>query len=279
MVADCGTLIEASDALGRTPSAISMTLKHFTNELGGDLFETDRKSTLTPLGHFVLEESRRVISDFDASMLSIHRYAHGRIGTVRVAAVPSTAMKILPEAVRTFHEKTPNVRIELRDNDSRMVISAVQNGSVDFGIASLSAKFHDLNTELLLEEPFGVVCLPTHPLAQKNAPIEWHDLNSEKVISNDLFYLIKNQKFTQLAIKSHIHIHNNITLINFVQNGFGLTLLPRSAAENQPNLSFLPLKDKTAVRQLFFISRKHHQLNVAANTFKKEISHYIKSIF
>ena len=274
-VADSGTLVEASELLGRTPSAISMTLKNFTTQLGSELFETDRKSTLTPLGRFVLEESRRAISDFDSSMMSIHRYANGEIGTIRIAAVPSLTLKVLPQAVKSFHEKVPNVRIELRDTDSRTVISAVQKGRVDFGIASLTAKFYDLNAEPLLEEPFGLVCPNTHHLTKKNTDVTWDDLTKEQVISNDLFHTIKNPELIQLIARSHIHIHNITSLVNFIKQGFGLTLLPRSAVEDHEELSFLPLKDKTIIRQLFFITRKHHQLSVASDELKSEIKKHI----
>ena len=277
-VADAGALAEASDILGRTPSAISMTLKNFTNELGGELFETDRKSALTPLGQFVLKESRRAISDFDSSMMSIHRYAHGEVGTIRIAAVPSTTLKIIPEATKALLTKTPDIRFELRDADSRTVISSVQNGSVDFGIASLTTSFYDLNVELILEEPFGVICKKNHPLTKKVTPISLQDLYNEKVISNDLFHLTKNPELIQLTAKSHTHIHNNTSLLSFINNGFGLTLLPLSSIDGQENLCFLPLEDKTITRKLFFISRKHYQLSVASNQLKNEIKKYIQTI-
>lgn len=49
-VAECGNIRDAAKSIGRTDSAISMALKQLETELGADLFETDRKHTLTALG-------------------------------------------------------------------------------------------------------------------------------------------------------------------------------------------------------------------------------------
>ena len=48
-VAQTGNLAEASNRLGRTQSALSMTLKQFEDHLGKKLFEGERKNRLTPM--------------------------------------------------------------------------------------------------------------------------------------------------------------------------------------------------------------------------------------
>ena len=65
VVAEQGTLAASARSLGRTPSAISMTLAQLEDDIGAPLFETDRKSRLTPLGRLVLEESRRAVGPLD----------------------------------------------------------------------------------------------------------------------------------------------------------------------------------------------------------------------
>lgn len=99
-VASCGNLAEAAKCLNRTPSAISMALKQLETQLGAPLFETDRKSTLTALGRFALEEGQRALNDFDQSVRSIQRYINGETGIIRLATVPSFATRLLPEIIR-----------------------------------------------------------------------------------------------------------------------------------------------------------------------------------
>ena len=92
-----GSLARAAEALGRTPSAVSMMLLQLEQEVGGALFEAGRKSRLTPLGLLVLEESRRANEAFERSVGAIRRYATATGGLVRIAAVPLLAAEF-PEA-------------------------------------------------------------------------------------------------------------------------------------------------------------------------------------
>lgn len=270
-VASCGNLAEAAKRLNRTPSAISMALKQLETQLGAPLFETDRKSTLTALGRFALEEGQRALNDFDQSVRSIQRYVNGETGIVRLATVPSFATRLLPGIVRQLHTETPNVRLELRDLDSTLVATAVRSGSVDFGIASRVGGSHDLQAEFLLEEPFGVICCPDHPLSKQNAPVEWEQLNSEVLISNGLTATIHNPQCRQLISNSTIHVHNTLTLLNFVTQGIGITLMPRMAVAEDSELCFLPLADTSVIRSLYFLQHRPHHLNPAATYLKSKI--------
>lgn len=275
MVANSGSLAEASKQLNRTPSAISMALKQFEEQLGAPLFETDRKSTLTALGRFTLEEGQRALSDFDESARTIQRYINGETGTVRLATVPSLATRLLPQVIQQLHSITPNVRLELRDLDSALIATAVRSGHVDFGIASRVAGSHDLQAELLLEEPFGVVCCSDHRFVGQNDSIDWNDLKGERLISNGLTTTIDNPKCRQLISDSAMHIHNTATLLSFVQQGIGITLLPRMAVAESSGLCFVPLADKHLLRGLYFLQHRQHHLNPAALQLKNAIRNYV----
>ena len=267
-VAECGNLQEASEILSRTPSAISMSLKQLNESLGAELFETDRKSSLTPIGRFVLQEGRRALADFDESMNTIQRYAHGEMGVVKISTVPSVATRLLPDVVREFRKTAPNVRLELRDTDSEMVAAAVRNGSAECGIASLPLASNDLTCELLLEEPFGLVCRPDHPLAKTTMPLTWQSLEGISFISNGLLAQIRDNDFNRINSDTTIQVHNISTLLSFIQQDMGVTLLPRLAVPEQKDFVFLSLADKTAVRQLYFLQQRHHRLSPAALAFK-----------
>ena len=268
-VAECGNLQEASEILSRTPSAISMSLKQLNEALGAELFETDRKSSLTPIGSFVLEESRKALWDFDKSMNTIERYINGEMGVVRIATVPSIATHLLPKIISKFQSQAPKVRLELRDTDSVMVARAVLDGNVDCGIASLSFASQDLRYELLLEEPFGVVCRSDHPLTKAKFPLEWQTLETVEFISNGLCEHIQDETFSLINSRTNIQVHNIVALLGVIQQGVGVTLLPRLAMPENKGLCFLPLADKTAVRQLHFLEHKHHRLSPAGLVFKE----------
>ncbi len=269
-VVEAGSLNEAAKILNRTPSAISMTLKQFTESLGNELFETDRKSSLTPFGYFVLEQSRDALKHFEDSMQTIHRYARGNYGTVRVAAVPSFSTRSLPAIVKQFNRYSSDVHLEIRDMDSALINKAVQNGDIDFGIASKIGMSNQIQAELILQEPFGVVCRSACELAKRKS-ISWGLLDSEEFIANNLVKLIDHPAVRQLVQKSTLHIHNVASLLSFINEGFGVTILPRSAVPDNQNLAFIPLSDNSMQRQLFILKHRKHRLNPAANKFREFI--------
>ncbi len=82
-----------------------MTLKQFEEDLGRPLFGADRKSRLTPLGHYVLEQATRELEQFEHTVLAIKSYARNEVGSLRVACVPSIARRILPGLLSEFLDK------------------------------------------------------------------------------------------------------------------------------------------------------------------------------
>ncbi len=134
VVAEKGSLATASEALNRTPSAISMMLRQLEENVGAPLFETDRKNRLTPLGELVLDESARATDAFARSLDAIRRNAASLAGTVRIAAVPSATVTILPGLIAAFRERRPEVRLEISDVDSRAVERPVLLDEADIEI-------------------------------------------------------------------------------------------------------------------------------------------------
>ncbi len=67
-VTDHSTLNLAAKSLHRTPAAISMTLKMIETELGGALFEGERKQSLTPLGKYVQDRAVRAVDEYQTAV-------------------------------------------------------------------------------------------------------------------------------------------------------------------------------------------------------------------
>ncbi|MGI9416603.1 MAG: LysR family transcriptional regulator, partial [Geminicoccaceae bacterium] len=116
-VAESGNLADAADKLGRTPSAVSMMLKQFEDHLGAALFESERKSRLTALGTFTLDQATRELDHFERIVAAIEHFSRAKAGFVSIAAVPSVAEAILPSAVHDFLRDHPGVQIDIRDMD------------------------------------------------------------------------------------------------------------------------------------------------------------------
>jgi DNA-binding transcriptional LysR family regulator len=271
-VAETQALSEAAERLGRTPSAISMTLKQIEESLGGPLFEGERKVALTPLGAFALHHARRAVAEHDAATAAIYRFAHGQEGEVRIAAVPSAATRLLPNAVAQLHRMRPGVQINLRDIDSTAVVRAVEDKSVEIGIASPTAMPTRLAMDLLLEDPFSLLCREDHPIARQGRPAKWSDIDPSEFIANGLCANITVAEVAELAGQAPLMVHNVSSLVAFVSAGYGVTLLPKLAiSPGSGDLRAVPLEAVGVSRKLYSITRSDETLAPSASALLSEI--------
>jgi DNA-binding transcriptional LysR family regulator len=233
-----GTLAGAAVVLGRTPSAVSMMLAQFEREVGGTLFETDRKSRLTPLGQLVLEESQRAIDVFDKSSDAIRRHAMSTAGIVRIAAVPSATVILLPDVIEAFRATHPDVRIEISDVDSAAVRARVQRDAADIGIVSARPD-SPLEGERIRSDDLGIVCAENGPIHMAHLDTQgasdWGLLSLEPLIANPLCELVDDPIVNDLHFSSTLEARNTTAILSFVRRGLGASILPFDAVRNQPD--------------------------------------------
>jgi DNA-binding transcriptional LysR family regulator len=271
-VAETQALNEAAERLGRTPAAVSMTLKQIEASLGGPLFEGERKSSLTPLGAFALRHAHRAVAEHDTATAAMLRYARGEDGDVRIAAVPSAATRLLPDAVGQLRQQRQSIRVELRDIDSISVVRAVAEKSAEIGIASRSGASTRLAEELLLEDPFVLLCRNDHPIAKSGRAAAWGDINPSEFIANGLCSSVPEPTLTELTKAAPLTVHNVSSLFAFVARGFGVTLLPMLAVpEGIEGLSAIPLAQAGLSRRLFAFTRPGETLSPSASALLSEI--------
>lgn len=256
-VADCGTLRDAAKTLGRTDSAISMTLKQLESDLGAPLFETDRKHTLTPLGIEVNKLAQDLLREYDRSIERIIALAEGREGVLRIAAVPSVAAQLLPPVLSAMLADHPGVRIELLDTDSASVHTLVETGVVELGIGGKPEAKAGLIFVSLFNDPFRLVCRKDHPLTRLARPLTRQDLQAHRLISNKSTTGYSGFGAEAPDRVSAISARNVISLLALVRAGAGATILPALATRSiDEELCALELHDPMALRTVGFVLRR-----------------------
>lgn len=265
-VAEEGTLGRAAETLGRTPSALSMTLAQIEEDVGAPLFETERKSRLTPLGRVVLEEAIRATDTFDRGIAAIRRHAQSGAGTVRIAAVPSAAATFLPRAIAAYRAAHPGVRLEISDVDSLSVRNRLQFDEADLGIVSAAGTETGGGVEIL-RDALGIVCQAEGPVcraATLRGPA-WDQLALEPFIANPLATLVPHPAVAAATEAATVFARNTTTMLSLVAAGAGTTILPAGvAAEARAGLRFLEPGSPRATRRLLLLRTAKSRLNPAA---------------
>lgn len=249
-VADHGSLAEAAEVLGRTPSAVSMMLRQFEEHVGAPLFETGRKSRLTRLGEMVRAEADRELAHFDRTVRVIAGLARAEAGHVQVITTPSVAQVLMPQVLSGFMAAHPGVQVDLRDSDSAMIEQELKAERADMGLASLGP-IPGFERERILSDRFGVVCRADHPLARDWDSLTWRDLQGVSFIANGLCAQIRDAEFQPILQRARLTVHNTASILSLVRADVGLTVLPElSVLPEFAELAFLPLRDVTARRDV-----------------------------
>jgi DNA-binding transcriptional LysR family regulator len=270
--ADCGNIRDAAKSLGRTDSAVSMTLKQLEAILGAPLFESDRKHSLTALGAEVRKLARDLLREHDRTIERIHALAAGREGVLRVAAVPSVAAQLLPDILSAMLGEFRGIRIELVDTDSASMHVLVETGEVEVGIGGRPSAHSGLHFVALFNDPFRLVCRKDHPLARHERPLTRQDLRPHLLISNNSTAGIAGFDSDAPERVSGLSARNVISLLALVRAGAGATILPALATRAiDSELCAVELDDASALRTVGFALRRDSKPSPICREFQRRL--------
>lgn len=123
---------KAAARLHMTQPPLSVAIKRLETEIGADLFERDRLGVrLTVAGGAFLREAKRLLEGADAALQTARDAAEGRMGALRVCAVPSAALNLLPRILPEFTRRFPHIRLRLTSGSTVGILAGLQRGELD----------------------------------------------------------------------------------------------------------------------------------------------------
>ncbi|MDJ0929233.1 MAG: LysR substrate-binding domain-containing protein [Gammaproteobacteria bacterium] len=138
-IADAGlNITAAADRLHTSQPGISKQLKLLEQELGMQLFTRKGKSlsAITPAGRDVIARARKIMREVDNIKSLASNLSGEQEGTLSIATTHTQARYVLPEVVRAFRDRYPNVSLELHQGTSEQIAELVTSNRVDFAIAT-----------------------------------------------------------------------------------------------------------------------------------------------
>jgi LysR family transcriptional regulator, carnitine catabolism transcriptional activator len=137
LVAQHHNFTRAAEALFVTPAGLSLLIREFESQLGFRLFDrTTRHVALTTQGAELLATVRRSLEDLDGAMSRIGERVRETGGTLCIGAGVIWAAYILPQAIKEFRHRRPELRIEVSDDDPATTLQKVRAGSVNIGVGT-----------------------------------------------------------------------------------------------------------------------------------------------
>jgi DNA-binding transcriptional LysR family regulator len=149
---------------------LSQQIRRLEDEIGARLFRrTNRRVQLTPAGRAFLAEARQAIASAARAVGAAQRAERGELGELVIGYVMSATYGPLPEVIRMFRKRLPEVQLTLRSLRSVHQSQALLDRRIDVGFVRPHAGDSRIAYEALWRESV-VVALPSdHPLAHRPA--------------------------------------------------------------------------------------------------------------
>src|SRR5262245_56314495 len=271
------TFTRAAERVGRTQPAISQSIKKLEEEVGAPLFARDvHEVSLTEAGRVLVEYARKMVRARDDAMRDLGSLKALKRGTLNIAAHESAAVYLLPEPLRCYVTRYPDVKIGIFRSRLSDIPRQVLDREVDLGFVKDEPGFHDLKWIEVHADEMILIASPNHPLVRRSA-VRVRDLGSEHFVVHHLcssteqkILRLFEEHATPCRIVAELWSFENIK--NFVQAEVGLAIVPRVTVEDEladGKLAQIPVVELKLPRRTLMIYREQGYLSDSAQELIK----------
>jgi len=224
----------AAEACTVTQPAMSMQIRELEHELGVELVERrPGEVALTDIGVEVARRAERVLaSTRDLVDFARHR---GKLltGRLQLGVIPSIAPYVLPKVLPVLQRRYPELRVELRETQTKILMEELLRGVLDVVMLALPVPDAEVESLKLFDDPF-LLAVPATDQRRETARVHPRDIDRERLILLEEGHCLRDQA---LALCSEARRNVSLgatslaTVMQMVANGYGTTLLPRIAAD------------------------------------------------
>ena len=181
-LAEEGHFGRAAERVFVVQQALSGSIRKLEDDLGVRLFErTTRRVKLTPAGQEFLVGARATLATLEQAVERTQRAARGEVGRLTVGFVSGLAFGGLPEVVRTFRARFPDVAVDLRELTAAEQEEALRDGRIDIGFVLLPVRDPALAREAFWRDEL-IVALPSGHALTALDTVRMEDLRDEPFV-------------------------------------------------------------------------------------------------
>jgi LysR family hydrogen peroxide-inducible transcriptional activator len=228
----------AAEACAVTQPALSMQIRDLEKTLGVELVgRRPGDVTLTEIGREVAQRGERLLAAArDLVDFARHR---GRLlaGRLQLGVIPSLAPYVLPKILPVLQGRYPDLRVELRETQTKFLLDELVRGSLDVVMLALPAApaESELESLRLFEDPF-LLAVPAADPRPATLRVTSRDIDRERLILLEEGHCLRDQALAYCA-RAHrdaamgLGATSLATVMQMVANGYGVTLVPQVAVD------------------------------------------------
>ncbi|MFE1600411.1 LysR family transcriptional regulator [Methylobacterium sp. ID0610] len=254
----------AAETLHVAQPALSKQIQQLEEDLGLALIERgSRPVRLTEPGRLIFEQAIQILERVDDLRETGRRLRLAERNRFRVGFVASTLYGRLPEIIRGYRTKRPDVDLTLLELLTLEQIAALKEGRIDVGFGRIAIEDPAIARVLLRNERL-IVAVPLGWDAGRRAPLRLRDLGDTPLIvypkgarpnnADRILALVRAAGVRPPVIHE---VRELQTALGLVAAGVGVCIVPASVERlRRDGVAYRPLDEETALIPVIMSYRK-----------------------
>jgi LysR family hydrogen peroxide-inducible transcriptional activator len=223
---------KAAEACFVTQSTLSAGLRELESLIGVTLVERNRRVVrFTSLGERIADKARRVLHEAEELGDMVRAAGKPLSGDLRMSVIPTIAPFLLPRILPRLRRDWPDLKLYLREETSGAACESLSHGRADCVLLALPYACGDIASETLFEDRLFVA----YPGNETPPEIVTPDTIDEKrLLLLEDGHCLKDHALSacnrpELRANAAMLGTSLHTLVQMVDNGLGVTMLPEMA--------------------------------------------------
>jgi DNA-binding transcriptional LysR family regulator len=272
-VAEEQNFTRAAERLFVAQSGLSATIRTLEKDLHAPLFNrSTRRVDLTPAGVALLVEARRTLAAAGAARDVVAAIEGLQRGTLALGVVQATGLFDLAELLARYRRAYPAIRLRLVHADSAELIRLLIEAEIDVAFAATHREASaDIMSLTLVESPLVAVCRAGGPFADRDE-VTIAELADREQVGFSRGWGIRtlaDQAVRSVGLQPRVdlEVNDTDTVLDLVQSGLGVALLPEAIATRRSDLHQATISDGRWVWTVAALSLAPFPVNPAARAF------------
>jgi DNA-binding transcriptional LysR family regulator len=186
----------------------------------------------TTAGQLLYDACKDIIGRYEQFKRDLNALQKPSAGRVNVAAIYSIGMHTLPDYVKKFMVKYPDVNVHIEYLSSDRIYELVLSGEADIGLVAVPKRDKRLEVYDFVDEPLVLVCGSRHPLASESQ-IDIHKVQFERFIAFEKDTPTRGlidsilQRYN-IVVRPVMEFDNTETIKRAIEINAGISILPET---------------------------------------------------
>ena len=262
LAVDCaqtGSLTAAARGAHLALGAASRRIRELEDALGDALFERHARGLQpTAAGRVFVKHGLTLLQTMEQLGAELADLRRGTARHIHLCASSAAISQFLPPLLARYGQLHPQVQIDVEEQVSGAVASALREGRTDVAVFVEGPATGGLDTRLFRHDELVLVLPAGHRLAGTRTPLAFVDALDEEWISLTAGAAMLQQQ-QQAALAAHrpfklrMQVRSFDAVCHMVASSLGIAILPRAAClpiVKAMKISWRPLADPWAQRRL-----------------------------